>query len=1077
MGPGVGSDDFGGVRRALERVVHAVVLAALDLDDLGVDGDHRLDEAVDLGLRFRLGRLDHQGARHREAHGRGVEAEVHQALGHVFVADAGLVLQWTQVDDALVRDQAVVAGVQHRVVRGQAARDVVGVEDRHFGGRSEACGAHHRDVHPRDRQDRGRAEGGGADGADAVFVPHIAGRQLVRQEFRQVGADADRADAGAAAAVRDAEGLVQVQVADVAAEGARRGQADQRVHVGAVDVDLAAVRVHDLAQFLDAFLEHAVGRRVGDHHAGQVLAVLLGLGLQVAEIDVAVVVAGGDHDLHADHAGRGRVGAVGRGRDQAHVAVAFAARFMVLLDHQEARVLALRAGVRLQRDGGVAGGGAQHGFQLGDHLAVADGLLVRRQRVDVRELGPGDRHHLGGGVELHGARAERDHGAVQRQVLVGQRAQVAQHLVLGVVAVEGRVGQVGAGADEGGREGVGDAGVQLVQVNRLAIAEHREQVGQVVAGDRFVERDADAGGVDLAQVQAARGGLLVDRAGVLHAHGQGVEEGLVGQLEAQLLQAGGQDGGLAVHSARDAGQALRAVVDRVHAGHHGQQHLRGADVRGRLFAADVLLAGLQRQAVGRIALGVDGDADQAARHAALELVAGGEVAGVRAAETERHAEALAVADHDVGAPFARRGQDRERQQVGGHDHHRACGMQVLTSSAVVAHFAVDARVLQQHAEAGFLKFFDVGRRDGAHFDADRFGAGLDDLAGLRQHVVGHVEHLRGRLADALDQGHGFGGGGAFVQHRRVGDAHAGQVGDRLLEVQDGFQAALRDFGLVRGVGGVPGRVFEDVAQDDLRRVGAVVALADQRLQHLVLRRQALEQRQRFFFGARFGELAQVQLVLAADVGRDHGVDQGGAGGVAEGRQHGCLFGFGRADVARDERIACFKLGEAGAGHDKKRVRKGLAPMLAGSRRGCAGRCARGRAHLGPSVVGGLAVGVGVEQLVVGASVARGQLEQPGAVGILVDRVGRVGDRLVDGGDGARDRRVDVAGGLDRFDHGGVVARGECLADLRQFDEHDVAQRVLRVFGDAHGQAAVFFAAHPFMGFGVFQVGRDVHGNS
>jgi hypothetical protein len=43
-------------------------------------------------------------------------------------------------------------------------------------------------------------------------------------------------------------------------------------------------------------------------------------------------------------------------------------------------------------------------------------------------------------------------------------------------------------------------------------------------------------------------------------------------------------------------QPVGAVVDGVHRGHHGQQHLRGADVAGRLLAADVLLAGLQRQA-------------------------------------------------------------------------------------------------------------------------------------------------------------------------------------------------------------------------------------------------------------------------------------------------------------------------------------------------------------------------------------------------------------------------------------------------------------------------------------------------
>ena len=58
--------------------------------------------------------------------------------------------------------------------------------------------------------------------------------------------DADRAHARAAAAVRDAEGLVQVEVADVGADSRPgRQRPDLRVHVGAVHVDLAAVLVDD----------------------------------------------------------------------------------------------------------------------------------------------------------------------------------------------------------------------------------------------------------------------------------------------------------------------------------------------------------------------------------------------------------------------------------------------------------------------------------------------------------------------------------------------------------------------------------------------------------------------------------------------------------------------------------------------------------------------------------------------------------------------------------------------------------------------------------------------------------------
>ena len=72
------------------------------------------------------------------------------------------------------------------------------------------------------------------------------------QERREVLRHADRPHAGPAAAVRDGEGLVQVEVADVGADVAGRGQADLGVHVGAVHVHLAAVPVDDGADVLDA---------------------------------------------------------------------------------------------------------------------------------------------------------------------------------------------------------------------------------------------------------------------------------------------------------------------------------------------------------------------------------------------------------------------------------------------------------------------------------------------------------------------------------------------------------------------------------------------------------------------------------------------------------------------------------------------------------------------------------------------------------------------------------------------------------------------------------------------------------
>ena len=271
---------------------------------------------------------------------------------------------------------------------------------------------------------------------------------MAGQVGHQVGDDADRADTGAAAAVRDAEGFVQVQVADVAAKFAGRGQADQGVHVGAVHVDPPAVLVHQVAEGLDRGLEHAVGAGVGDHHRRQVLAVLFALGLQVGHVYVALLVAGGDHHCQPGHLSARRVGAVGAAGDQADVAVTLAVRCLPGANHEKACVLALGAGVGLQADAGIASGLAQPGAQLGIQFGIAGPLFGRRERVDVGEFRPGDGDHLAGGVELHGATAKRDHAAVQRQVLVAEPADVAQHTGLRLVRVKNRVREKGAAAPQ-----------------------------------------------------------------------------------------------------------------------------------------------------------------------------------------------------------------------------------------------------------------------------------------------------------------------------------------------------------------------------------------------------------------------------------------------------------------------------------------------------------------------------------------------------------------------------------------------------------------------------------------------------
>ena len=93
-----------------------------------------------------------------------------------------------------------------------------------------------------------------------------------------------------------------------------------------------------------------------------------------------------------------------------------AARLMIRAHHEQAGVFTLRAGVRLERHGREAGDLRQLILELAEEELVSGRLVAGRKWMKPVELAPADRHHLGGGVQLHRAGAERDHRGGQRQV-------------------------------------------------------------------------------------------------------------------------------------------------------------------------------------------------------------------------------------------------------------------------------------------------------------------------------------------------------------------------------------------------------------------------------------------------------------------------------------------------------------------------------------------------------------------------------------------------------------------------------------------------------------------------------------
>ena len=145
---------------------------------------------------------------------------------------------------------------------------------------------------------------------------------MARQKRREMRADGHWTDARPTTAVRNAERLVQIQMRHIGAELSWRRKSDHRIHVSAIDIDLAAIGMDDFAKVANTFFEHAMRRRIGDHDRRQPRPMLFRFRAQVAEIDVAVGIAGDDDHLHPHHLRRCRIGSMRRRRDEAHVAAA-----------------------------------------------------------------------------------------------------------------------------------------------------------------------------------------------------------------------------------------------------------------------------------------------------------------------------------------------------------------------------------------------------------------------------------------------------------------------------------------------------------------------------------------------------------------------------------------------------------------------------------------------------------------------------------------------------------------------------------------------------------------------------------
>lgn len=251
--------------------------------------------------------------------------------------------------------------------------------------------------------------------------------------------------------------------------------------------------------------------------------------------------------------------------------------------------------------------------------------------------------------------------------------------------------------------------------------------------------------------------------------------------------------------------------------------------------------------------------------------------------------------HHVGTQFARGFEQQQGEQVGADAGQPFLGLYRCNQGAQIFHFPCSGGVLEQGTEHLFAHR--VARGANRHVETEVNRALLDHVDHLRVHVIGHEEEVGFGLGHPLGQRHRLGGGGRFIQQGGARQIHAGQIQRQLLEVEQGFETALCQLGLIGGVGGIPTRIFQHIAQNDVGHMGIVITHADVALGNLVLSGIALELGQRLHFGHAGTDPQRTRQANGGGHGLFNQIVQAFG---PDGRQQLAQLFLARADMAADK---------------------------------------------------------------------------------------------------------------------------------------------------------------------------------
>ena len=153
----------------------------------------------------------------------------------------------------------------------------------------------------------------------------------------------------------------------------------------------------------------------------------------------------------------------------------------------------------------------------------------------------------------------------------------------------------------------------------------------------------------------------------------------------------------------------RTMIHSIKTCNHGQQNLRGTDVRCRLLPPDMLLTGLKCHSVCSIPFGIFCDTDDASRNLSLELLFRCKICSMGSAITHRHTKSLCRAHYHIGSHFSGRCDQCQAHQFSRNGYKKIILFGCINQPSQILYVPKRIGILQEQSKQIWICYIDISR--------------------------------------------------------------------------------------------------------------------------------------------------------------------------------------------------------------------------------------------------------------------------------------------------------------------------------------------------------------------------------